>query len=102
MDIGGKLNTITSDIKMGTKNVTHSLTHIIFRLVSGFFLGLVLALIVQEITQSGTMTLIFLTTVLTASVYKALSQLSLPQILIFDLICVLIATVLNMYIQIAP
>ncbi len=102
MDIGGKLNNISSDLKMGAKNATHSLTHIMFRLISGFFLGLVLSLIVQEITQSGTMTLVFLTTVLTASIYKALARLSLPQILIFDLICVLIATVLNMYIKIAP
>lgn len=102
MNLGGKLQNLSNDMKMGAKKATHSLTHILFRLVSGFFLGLVLALIVQEMTQSGTMTLVFLTTVLTASVYKALSRLSLPQILIFDLICVLIATVLNMYIKIAP
>lgn len=102
MNLGGKLQNLSTDMKMGAKNATHSLAHILFRLVSGFFIGLVLALIVQEMTQSGTMTLVFLTTVLTASIYKALAKLSLPQILIFDLICVLIVTVLNMYIKLAP
>lgn len=106
MTIGEKVkgfsNNLSNDLQMGAKKATHSLSHILLRLVSGFFIGLVLSFIVQELTQSGTLMLLFLTVVFTAAIFKALAKLNLIQILIFDLICVLIGTVLRMYILIAP
>lgn len=102
MTIGEKFQGFSNNLQMGAKNASHSVLHSALRLISGFFIGLVLSLIVQEITQSGTFMLLFLTTVFTAVIYKTLSRLNLLQILIFDLICVLLGTVLRMYILLAP
>lgn len=84
------------------KNTTVSLTHQILRLVSGFFIGLVLALIIQELTHGQTLMLIFLTVLFMVIIFKLLARLQMMHILIFDLICVLIATLLRMYVMIAP
>lgn len=84
------------------KNTTVSLTHKILRLISGFFIGLVIALIIQELLQGATLMFIFLTVLFMMLVYKLLAKLQIVHILIFDLVCVLIATVLRMYIMIAP
>jgi len=102
MSVGEKLKGLSGNIQTGAKNATHSLTHILLRLISGFFIGLVLALIIQELSQSGEFVLVFLTIVFTAAIYKSLSRFTIVHILIFDLICVLLATVLRMYILIAP
>ena len=61
-----------------------------------------LGLIVQELTQSGELMLVFSTIFFMAAVYKLLRRLQIFQILIFDLVCVLIAALLRMYIMIAP
>jgi len=102
MSVGEKLKGFSNNVQTGAKNATHSLTHILLRLISGFFIGLVLSLIVQELSHSGNFMLLFLTIVFTAAIYKSLARLSIINILIFDLICVLIGTVLRMYILIAP
>lgn len=102
MTLGEKFKGFSNDLQMGAKNASHSMLHSIVRLISGFFIGLVLSLIIQELTQSGPFMLLFLTVAFTAVIYTALNRLGLVQILIFDLICVLLGTVLRMYILIAP
>lgn len=102
MTIGDKFKGFSNDLQSGAKQASHSLLHALVRLISGFFIGLVLSLIIQELTQSGTFMLIFLCVVLMTAIYKSLARLNLIQIFIFDLICVLIGTVLRMYILIAP
>lgn len=102
MTLGEKFKGFSNDLQVGAKNASQSLAHAMLRLVSGFFIGLVLSLIIQELTQSGTFMLLFLTLVFTTAIYKALSRFGMMQILIFDLICVLLGTVLRMYILIAP
>lgn len=102
MTLGDKFKGFSNDLQAGAKNASHSLAHAILRILSGFLIGVVLALIVQELTHSGTFMLLFLTTVFTAAIFKALSRFSMMQIFIFDLICVLLGTVLRMYILIAP
>lgn len=102
MAIGDKLKDFSTNIQSTAKSASHSLVHNALRAISGFLIGLVLALIVQEFFQAGSFMLLFLTIVFTMAIYKALARLSLLNILIFDLICVLIGTVLRMYILIAP
>lgn len=97
-----KIKGFSNDLQMGAQKATHSLTHIILRLVSGLFIGAVLGLIIQELTQSGQLMLVFLVVAIAATLFKALSRFSMFQIFVFDLICVLIGTVLRMYILIAP
>lgn len=102
MVLTDKLKNISSQVQQGTTQASLSLTHAILRFVSSFFIGYVLALIIQEMTKSGSLMLLFTTLVLMFSFYKAFSRLSLIQIIVFDLICVLIGTLLRLYIQIAP
>jgi hypothetical protein len=102
MGLTDKLQNISAQAEAGAKKITHGFFHISFRLVTGFFLGLVLALVFQELWGYQTLLLIFMTTTLMALIYKSLAQLSLLQILVFDLICILVLTLLKMYVLIAP
>ena len=65
-------------------------------------MALMLGLIIQEMMQSGTLTLVFMVVLFTSLVYMFLGRFSILQILIFDLICVLIVSLLRLYIMVAP
>ncbi len=100
--IGDKVKGLTVQVQQKSQQASYGLIHSAFRLVTGFFVGLVLALIFQELFKFEILMLVFLTVVLTASIYKVLSKMTIFQILVFDLICVLIGGLLRMYIMIAP
>lgn len=102
MGISESFKNFANQMQVQTRNTTASLSQRLLRLVSGFFVGLVIGLIVQEMTQSGALVLFFITILVLSIIYRLLSKLHIVQILIFDLICILIATLLKMYIMIAP
>lgn len=102
MGIGDKMRGLASNAQDGVKNTTVSLFHFSLRFVTGILVGMVLGLIGQELVGYGTFALLFVMVVVTAVILKMLSNLSIPQILIFDLICVLVAMLLRMYILVAP
>ncbi len=102
MGLTDKLKGLSNNVQQTTKQATYSLGHICLRLVSGFFVGLVLALISQELFGLGTFMLIFLNILFLALIYKILAPRTVFQIVVFDFICVLIASLLRMYILIAP
>ena len=102
MVVGDKLKGFSSSVQQKSQQASYGLIHSTFRGITGFFIGIVLSLIAQEIFQFQTLIMVFLTLVLMTAIYKALHRLSLFQILVFDLICVLIGTLLRMYIMIAP
>lgn len=102
MGLTDNLKNLAVNMQASATNSTVSVAQRILRALSGFFIGLVLALIVQELTQSGELMMVFMTIFFMAAVYKLLRRLQIFQILIFDLVCVLIAALLRMYIMIAP
>lgn len=102
MSLVDKFKGLSQSAQDGAKNATLSVFQIIFRLISGFFIGLTVALIGQEVIGYGSLGLILILLSVLSSIYLILSKWSIAHILIFDLICVLIATVLRMYILIAP
>lgn len=102
MGLADNLKNVASNMQQGAKIASITFTQRALRLVSGFFIGIVLSLIIQEFMQSGTLMLLFFTTLFMMIVYKLLRPLSVFQIFIFDVICILIATTLRMYIMIAP
>lgn len=102
MGLTENLRTMASNLQQGARNSTVTLTQKILRLVSGIFLALILSLIIQEMMQSGTLMLIFFTILFTSVIYLFLGRFSILQILIFDLICVLIVSLLRLYIMVAP
>jgi F0F1-type ATP synthase assembly protein I len=102
VSLADNLKNVASNMQQSTKNASITFSQRVLRLISGFFVGIVLSLIIQEFTQSGTLMLFFFTTLFMLIIYKLLRQLSLFQIFIFDVICILIATSLRLYIMIAP
>ena len=102
MGFTNNLKTVASSLQQGAKDTTASMTQKILRLISGLFVAFLLALIIQEMMQSGTLTLVFMVVLLTSLVYMFLGRFSILQILIFDLICVLIVSLLRLYIMVAP
>lgn len=102
MSFTNNLKNVTGGMQQGAKNLTISLTQRALRLLSGLFVGLVLSLIIQEFTQSNTLMLLFCVSLFTFIIYKLLRPLSILQIVIFDVFCILIANSLRMYIAMAP
>ena len=102
MGFTNNLFNVASSMQQGTKNLSISVAQRALRLFTGFFIGMVLALVIQEFTQSGLLMLVFFTTLFMVIVYKLLRAMSMFQIFIFNVICILIATALRMYIMIAP
>jgi hypothetical protein len=102
MGISDNLKNMSASLQQGAKNTTVSISHKLLRLISGFFIALVLSLIIQEMMQSGTLMLLFFTTLFTALIYSFLGRFSILQILIFDLFCVLIVSLMRLYIMAAP
>jgi F0F1-type ATP synthase assembly protein I len=102
MGLTDKIKGFSNNVQQVTKQATYSLSHISLRIISGFFIGLVLALVAQELFGLGTFMLIFLNILFLALIYKILAPRTFFQIVIFDFICVLIASLLRMYILIAP
>ncbi len=102
MGLTENLKTMASNLQQGARNSTVTVSQKILRLMSGIFLALILSLIIQEMMQSGTLMLIFFTTLFTSVIYLFLGRFSILQILIFDLICVLVISLMRLYIMVAP
>lgn len=102
MGIGDKMRGFANSAQEGVKSTTLSVFHFSLRFITGILLGLVLALIGQELMGYGTFALLFVMVVVLSVILKLLANWSVGQILIFDLICVLVAMLLRMYILIAP
>jgi len=102
MGIGDKMRGFANSAQEGVKSTTLSVFHFSLRFITGILLGLVLALIGQELMGYGTFALLFVMVVVLSVILKLLANWSVGQILIFDLICVLVAMLLRMYILVAP
>ena len=102
MGFTNNLINVANSMQQGTKNLSISLAQRLLRLFTGFFIGAVLALIIQEFVQSGVLMLLFFTTLFMVIVYKLLRAMSMFQIFVFNVICILVATALRLYIMIAP
>lgn len=102
MGIGDKMRGISTSAQEGVKSSSISFFHFFLRFLTGLCLGLVLGLIGKELMGYGTFALIFVMVVVVALFLKILASWSISKILIFDLICVLVAMLLRMYILVAP
>lgn len=102
MGIGEKMRGFATSAQDGVKSSTMSLLHVFLRLITGIFLGLVLSLIGQELMGYGTFAMLFVMVVVVGLIMKFMGGWSFGKILIFDLICILVAMLLRMYILVAP
>lgn len=102
MGISDKINQLASDLQDGVKSSSVSLAAVSVKFVTAFFVGLTVALIAQEMIQYGTLGFVFMMLVVMGLVYKLIAKWSLGATLVFDLVCVLTALILRMYILLAP
>lgn len=102
MGLSDKMKGLSSNMQDGVKNSSVSLFCFTLRLITGIMLGLTLGLIGQELLGYGTLALLFAMVVVTGLVLKTTSEWTAGKILIFDLILVLVAMLLRMYILVAP
>lgn len=102
MGISEKMSHIASNMKEGVRTTSYNLATFLLRLVTGSVLGLTIALVVQELTKTGNLVFVFVLLIVGGLFMKLSSKWGLGQILIFDLIAVLIAQLLRMYIYLAP
>lgn len=102
MGFSDKVQVIGGQVKLGAQSAGLSVVHIALRIITGFFLGLTVGLIFQELLGFGTFALSFFTFVVMGLVFKSFSSWGIGKILIFDLFCVLVASLLRMYILVAP
>jgi hypothetical protein len=73
-----------------------------FKILSGAIVGLTFALIGEVMVGYGTFSFMLVFLVVLASLWKISKGWKWVGILVFDLICVLVALLLRMYILIAP
>jgi len=102
MGMADKMKGFSTNVQEGVKSSSVSLVCITLRVITGFLLGLTLGLIGQELVGYGTLALIFMMVVVVGLVMKTTSGWNVGKILIFDLILVLSAMLLRMYILVAP
>ncbi len=101
MGISDRMRGIATSAQDGVKSSTISFFHLTLRFVTGILLGLVLSLVGQELIGYGTFAVLFVVVVVLGLIMRFLATWSIGQILIFDLICVLVAMLLRMYILVA-
>jgi len=102
MGISDKMKGLSTNVQEGVKNSSVSLINLTLRVITGFMLGLTLALIGQELIGYGSLSLMLVMVVVLSLVVKTTSGWTIGKILIFDLILVLVAMLLRMYILVAP
>lgn len=102
MGISDKMNQLATNLGEGVKSTSTSAFSLFIKVVTAFFIGLTVALIAQELIQYGTFAFVFMMLVVMGLIYKLISNWSLGATLVFDLVCVLMALVLRMYILLAP
>jgi len=94
------------NMQMRLKSSGHGLVTFALRLFTGVVMGLTLALIVHEIfgiaPGKGTVSFAFMIVAMTAAFLRISKKWSLISVLIFDLVLVLLGTVLRFYIIVAP
>lgn len=102
MTFGERMKGLAFTVQDQVKTGSASITLLIFRLISGAVLGLTIGLIFQELIGFGTLSLVFVTVTVAALFTKLTVGWSFARLLIFDLICVLVGKLLQMYILLAP
>ncbi|MBX9768453.1 MAG: hypothetical protein K2X47_14360 [Bdellovibrionales bacterium] len=96
------MSELIQQFQMKVKVTSTGLMVFTARLLSGLILGLTVTLVGQEATGYGAMTFWFVLIVVTTTFVRLSRSWSASGVLIFDLIAVLMALVLRMYILIAP
>lgn len=102
MGISDKMGNLVNNVEDGIKTTSFNLLHLSVRIISSIVISSTLALIFQELIGYGTFSLVFFVLTISGVFYKIFSSWALSKILVFDLIFILVAQLLKMYILLAP
>ncbi len=100
--LADRIQQMSTGLKTAAKSSAMNGMSLILKLVSGFFLGLVLSLIFQTLFGYSSFAFFLVLISFMSLTVRLLWNWGFGGILIFDLICVLLFTVLRMYILMAP
>lgn len=90
------------DLQYKIKTSSSSLLLFSFRALIGSILGLTFALIGEQMTDYGTLAFLLVIASTMGAFYKISQSWKWAHCFIFALICVLVAMLLQMYVQVAP
>lgn len=102
MGFSDKVAQIAGNVQQGVKDSSMSLASMVAKIITCFVFALTFALIGQEMMNFGTFMFVFMMLIVGSLLFKIIAKWSLASVLIFDLICILVALLLRMYILIAP
>lgn len=102
MGIQSKVSQFAGQIQQGTKNTLFSMFLLSLKIATGLMIGLTLGFIGQEMMGFGMLAFSFIMIFSVAVIMRISAAWGLAGILIFDLICILLALLLRMYILVAP
>jgi hypothetical protein len=102
MGMVDRLNAHAVQVKEGVKSSGVSFILLVLKLLSGLIIGLTFAIMFQEIAQFGQLSFLFIIVLVTTLFAKLTKSWGFVTLIIFDLICVLVAMLLRMYILIGP
>jgi hypothetical protein len=102
MGLSNKVNQLVSSVQIGAKNTSFSVFNWFLKGLTAFLVALTMAMIGQELISYGTFSFVFVMVVVIATLMRIMKKWAVGAVLIFDLICILVALLLRMYIIVAP
>ena len=102
MGIQDSMNRFAGNVQQSAKTSFLSALTWTVKFLTVLIIGFTIATIGQELMGFGNLAFTFVCIVVASVILRILSFWPLTSILIFDLICILIALLLRMYIVIAP
>ena len=102
MGISDRVGNVINSIQSGAKSASHSVVTTILKVISVLILGMTISMIFQELTGYGSLAFVFVLSVVGAGFFRLMLNFNLWSTLVFDLVCVLVALLLRMYILMAP
>ncbi|NQY99468.1 MAG: hypothetical protein HRT45_02240 [Bdellovibrionales bacterium] len=84
------------------KETTESMSVYILKIISGLMLAMTVSLIFQEIIGFEALSFVLLSSTILIGFMRVVRSWRVVSILVFDLVCILTALLLRMYILIAP
>ena len=98
----GNLGYIGHNVHSGMKTSSLTAVTMALKVFTGLVIGLVFAIAMDEIFAYGTMLFVFVVMMSTLSILRISWRWNLMTTLIFDLFCILLGTLLRVYIVVAP
>ena len=102
MGITERMNQVAASMQNTAKSTGSFVTSMVLKSISALVISLVVALVAQTLIGFGQLSFLFTLVVGISLLMRLMWKWSIGVTLVFDLVCVLVALVLRMYILLAP